>query len=60
SGLRARLWLKDPAQLDPLRGALEAELASLGRPVDLQILPLPDGAPDLRAMAGGSPLSALG
>lgn len=60
SGLRARLWLKDPAQLDPLRETLEAELASLGRPVDLQILPLPDGAPDLRAMAGGSSLSALG
>lgn len=60
SGLRARLWLKDPSQLDPLREALESELASLGRPVDLQILPLPEGAPDLRALAGGASLSALG
>lgn len=60
AGLRARLWLRDPSQLDPLRSALEEELASLGRPVDLQILPLPAGAPDLRAMAGGASLSALG
>lgn len=60
AGLRARLWLQDPAQLAALRPALEAELATLGRPVDLQILPLPDPAPDLRALAGGTPLSALG
>lgn len=60
AGLRARLWLRDPAQLAALRPALEAELATLGRPVDLQILPLPNPAPDLRALAGGTPLSALG
>lgn len=60
SGLRARLWLQDPAHLEALRPALEGELAALGRPVDLQILPLPAGAPDLRALAGGAPLSALG
>ena len=60
AGLRVRVWLQDPAQLEAERPALEAELASLGRPVDLQILPLPPGAPDLRALAGGSSLSALG
>lgn len=60
AGLRVRLWLRDPAQLASSQKALEAELATLGRPVDLQILPLPDPAPDLRAMAGGVGLSALG
>lgn len=60
AGLRVRLWLKDPSQLDPLRTALTAELAALGRPVELRILPLPEGAPDLRALAGGTSLSALG
>lgn len=60
AGLRARVWLKDPARLEPLRPALEAELAAPGRPVELRILPLPEGAPDLRALAGGASLSALG
>ncbi len=60
SGLRARLWLQDPAQVATLKADLEAELASLGRTVDLQVLPLPPGTPDLRAMAGGSPLQAMG
>lgn len=60
AGLRVRAWLQDPASLESARAALEAELAALGRPVDLQILPLPPGAPDLRALAGGSTLSALG
>jgi hypothetical protein len=60
SGLRVRLWLQDPAQLATFRAALEAELATLGRPVDLQIFALPPGTPDLRALAGASPLQALG
>ena len=60
SGLRVRLWLADPGALEPLRPALEAELKALGRPVDLKLLPLPAGAPDLRALAGGPGLEALG
>jgi hypothetical protein len=60
SGLRVRLWLQDPEQLAACRAALEAELVTLGRPVDLQIFALPPGTPDLRALAGASPLQALG
>ncbi|MDP1832291.1 MAG: hypothetical protein Q8K67_09550 [Geothrix sp.] len=60
SGLRVRLWLQDPGQVAALSAGLEAELGSLGRPVDLQVLALPPGAPDLRALAGGSPLQAMG
>jgi hypothetical protein len=59
TGLRVRLWLQDPGQLEPLRQELEAELAGLGRPVHLQILALPPGAPDLRTLAGGPPLQAM-
>ncbi len=60
SGLRVRLWLTDPSQVAALRPELEAELKTLGRPVDLQVLTLPPGLPDLRAMAGASPLQAMG
>ncbi|HEX9008881.1 MAG TPA: hypothetical protein VF804_00835 [Holophagaceae bacterium] len=60
TGLRARLWLEDPARLEPLRAELETELSALGLPASLQILPLPLAPPDLRAMAGATPLSALG
>lgn len=60
AGLRARIWVEDPTRLEPLRAGLEAELAALGAPATLQILPLPEAAPDLRALAGGTPLSALG
>lgn len=60
SGLRVRLWLQDPEQLASFRSALEAELVTLGKPVDLQIFTLPPGTPDLRALAGASPLQALG
>ena len=60
SGLRVRLWLDDPERLAPLRSALETELGALGRPVDIQLLPLPPGTPDLRALAGAPPLQALG
>jgi len=55
-----RLWLQDPAQLAAVQADLEAELASLGRPVDLRVLTLPAGTPDLRAMAGVGPLQAMG
>ena len=60
SGLRVRLWLDEPQRLDPLRSALQDGLAGLGRPVDLQLLPLPPGTPDLRALAGAPALQALG
>ncbi|GLH70261.1 hypothetical protein GETHPA_17940 [Geothrix rubra] len=60
AGLRARLWLEDPSRLEGLRAGLEAELSTLGVPATLQLLPLPTAAPDLRALAGGSSLSALG
>jgi hypothetical protein len=60
AGLKVRLWLPDPSQVTALRPELEAELASLGRPVDLQVFALPPGTPDLRAMAGANPLQALG
>lgn len=60
AGLRARLWLEDPARLEALRPELEAELSALGPPATLQLLPLPPAAPDLRALAGGTSLSALG
>ena len=60
SGLRVRLWLQDPSQIAALRPELEAELKALGRPVDIQVLTLPPGLPDLRAMAGASPLQAMG
>jgi len=59
-GLRVRLWVQDPQQVASIRPELEAELASLGRPVDLQVFALPQGTPDLRAMAGANPLQAMG
>jgi len=60
AGLRARLWLQHPEQVAALKTELEAELATLGRPVELQVLALPPGTADLRAMAGASPLQAMG
>lgn len=60
AGLRVRLWVQDPQQVASIRQELEAELASLGRPVDLKVFALPPGTPDLRAMAGASPLQAMG
>jgi hypothetical protein len=60
AGLRVRLWLQDPSQVSALRPQLEAELTTLGRPVDLQVLALPPGTPDLRALAGAQPLQAMG
>lgn len=60
AGLRVRVWLQDPEQVAALRPHIEAELASLGRPVDLKVLTLPPGTPDLRAMAGVQHLQALG
>jgi hypothetical protein len=60
AGLRVRLWVQDPQQVASIRHDLETELASLGRPVDLQVLALPPGTLDLRAMAGANPLQAMG
>lgn len=60
AGLRVRLWLQDPDQIAALRPEFERELTALGRPVDLQILALPPASPDLRSLAGGPPLQALG
>ena len=60
AGLRVRLWVQDPQQVSSIRQELEGELASLGRPVDLQVFALPPGTPDLRAMAGANPLQAMG
>ena len=60
AGLKVRLWLQDPSQIADLQSGLEAELASLGRPVNLQVLALPPGTSDIRAMAGGSVLQAMG
>ena len=60
AGLRARLWLEDPARIAPLQAELTSELATLGLPATLQILPLPAASPGLHALAGGTPLSALG
>jgi hypothetical protein len=60
AGLKVRLWLRDPQQVAAIRPDLEAELASLGRPVNLQVFALPPGTPDLRAMAGANSLQALG
>lgn len=60
SGLRVRLWLQEPDRLAGIEEDLRKELAALGRPFDLRILPLPLPAPDLRALAGAPPLRALG
>jgi hypothetical protein len=60
SGLKARLWLQDPQQVADLHRELEAELGSLGRPVQVQVLALPPGTPDLRALAGATSLQAMG
>jgi hypothetical protein len=60
AGLRVRLWVQDPQQVASIRHDLETELASLGRPVDLQVFALPPGTLDLRAMAGANPLQAMG
>ena len=60
AGLRVKVWLRDPGQVAPHLDAMAAELGALGRPVDLQTLPLPTPCPDLAALVGGQPLQALG
>lgn len=60
AGFQARIWLQDPGRMEPLRADLESGLASLGAPATVRLLPLPDPAPDLRALAGAPPLAALG
>lgn len=60
AGFRARIWLQDPERLQTLQPELEAALSALGAPATVRILPLPDPAPDLRALAGAASLTALG
>ena len=60
AGLKIRLWLQDPEAFEPHRAGLVTELTTLGRPVDLQVLRLPEGAQDLRSLAGAPPVQALG
>ncbi len=60
AGLKVRLWLQDPAAFEIHRAELTKELATFGRPVDLQVLRLPEGAQDLRSLAGAPPVQALG
>ncbi len=60
AGLKVRLWLQNPSQIADLQSDLESELTSLGRPVHLQVLALPPGSPDIRALAGVGALQAMG
>lgn len=60
SGLRVRIWAEHPARLLVHQESLQQELEALGRPVDLKILPLGSGAPDLRGVARGRGLEVLG
>ncbi|MDE3032110.1 MAG: hypothetical protein KGI56_00470 [Acidobacteriota bacterium] len=60
AGFQARIWLQEPSRLEALRPELESGLAALGAPANVRLLPLPDPAPDLRALAGAPPLAALG
>lgn len=60
AGLRVRIWLADPTRLAPQADELQAELATLGQPVTLQVLALPTGSPELSALAAARPLQALG
>lgn len=61
SGLRVRIWVQHPEQLEDATEGLEAELRDLGGAVDLRILPLGEGpVPSLRSVVAGSSLHALG
>lgn len=58
--LRVRIWAEDPGPIQARQAELETELEALGKPVDLKILPMGSGAPDLRALARGRGLELLG
>lgn len=60
AGFQARIWVREPERLQALRPDLESGLAALGGPATVRILPLPEPAPDLRALAGAPALTALG
>lgn len=59
-GLRVRLWLEDPNRSGLDVEALKRELLEGGRPVDLQVLAFPEGAPGLRDLAMSRGWEALG
>jgi len=62
AGLQVRVWAQHPGALEAARPDMERELAALGRPVDLKVLPLDPAAPvpSIRALAAGSSFQALG
>lgn len=63
-GLQVRVWAEHPALLAAAGPGMEAELGTLGLPVDLKILPLePDpggGIPTIRSLAQGATFQVLG
>ena len=63
-GLQVRVWAQHPEALMDARASMEAELKTLGAPVDLKILPLESGAgggvPSIRSLAAGSTFQVLG
>jgi len=59
-GLQVRVWAEHSELLQADQERMESELKALGATVDLQIRPLPSGAPSLRALVTGSTLQALG
>lgn len=60
AGLKVRVWAEHPERLQAQLPALEAELKALGRPVDLRVLTLDSGSPNLRQVAATRGLEALG
>jgi len=62
--LSVRIWTEHPATLEPVQAEIETELKDSGKAIDLRILSLNPSAegriPDLRALAMGSTLHALG
>jgi len=62
--LSVRIWTEHPAELESVQAEMEAELKDSGKAVDLRVLSLNPSVegriPDLRALAMGSTLHALG
>lgn len=58
--LQVRIWTARPDLLRSEEASLTQELRGLDRLVDLRILPLPEGAPGLRSLAGAKGWEALG
>lgn len=59
-GLRVRIWAEHPERLLAQLSVIETDLKALGRPVDLKVLTLEPGSPDLRQVAATRGLEALG